>query len=127
MIQPKIIKIAVSTYFIVVALSFFSAIPNYLAADPRPSLIGVLITWSVIYGFLIWLGLAIKGGKNWARHLNAVITIASLVSVFFLGTSPSLSTDISQIIMLINYLASAVVVVLLYTSPSNAWFKSVET
>ena len=124
--QPKNIKIAVFIYFAAVALSFFGAIPNYLAADPRPSLFVVLLTWIIMYGLLIGLGYAIKLGKNWARHTNAVITVISLVTVFFTGISPSLSTDISQIILAVNNVASVAVLILLYTNTSNEWFKAVQ-
>ena len=124
--QPKNIKIAIFIYFAVIALSLFGAVPNYLAADPRPSLLVVLLTWVIVYGLLIGLGYAIKLGKNWARHTNAVITVISLVSIFFVGTSPSLSTDISQIILVINNVASVAVLILLYTNTSNEWFKAVK-
>ncbi len=124
--QPKSIKIAIFIYFAAIALSFIGAIPNFLAADPRPPLFGVLLTWVIMYGLLIGLGYAIKIGKNWARQTNAVITTISLVTVFFAGTSPSLSTDISQIILVVNNIASVAVLILLYTNTSNDWFKAVK-
>jgi len=124
--QPKNIKIAIFIYFAAITLSFIGAIPNYLAADPRPPLFGVLLTWVIMYGLLIGLGYAIKLGKNWARHTNAVITVISLVTIFFVGTAPSLSTDISQIILVVNNIASVAVLILLYTNTSNDWFKAVK-
>jgi|GEM_PF-6371888 hypothetical protein len=124
--QPKSTKIAISIYFASIALSFIGAIPNYLAAEPRPPLFGVLLTWVIMYGLLIGLGYAIQIGKNWARQTNAIITAISLVTVFFAGTSPSLSTDISQIILVVNNIASVAVLILLYTNTSNDWFKSVK-
>ncbi len=124
--QPKNVKIAIFIYFTAIALSFAGAIPNYLSADPRPPFFGVLLTWLVMYGLMIGLGYAIKLGKDWARHLNAVITVISLITVFFLGAASSLSTEISQIILVINNFASAIVLVLLYTQASNEWFKAVK-
>ena len=124
--QPKSTKIAISIYFASIALSFIGAIPNYLAAEPRPPLFGVLLTWVIMYGLLIGLGYAIQIGQNWARQTNAIITAISLVTVFFAGTSPSLSTDISQIILVVNNIASVAVLILLYTNTSNDWFKSVK-
>jgi hypothetical protein len=124
--QPKIIQIAIFIYFASIALSFIGAIPNYLAADPRPPFIGVLLTWVIMYGLFIGLGYAIKLGKNWARHTNAVITVVSLITIFFAETSPLLSTDISQIILVLNNIASCIVLILLYTNTSNEWFKAVK-
>ena len=124
--QPKNIKIAIFIYFAAIALSFIGAIPNFLAADPRPPLFSVLLTWFIMYGLLIGLGYAIKIGKNWARHTNTVITVISLVTVFIAGTSPSLSTDTSHIILVVNNVASVAVLILLYTNTSNDWFKAVK-
>ena len=125
--QPKTVKVAIILYFAAVVLSIIGAIPNYLAADPRPSFFGVLITWSIIYGLFLGLGYAIKIGKNWARHVNAVITTLSLASTFMFGTSTLLSTEISQIMLLINSMAMFLVVILLYTPTANQWFKGAET
>ncbi len=124
--QPKNVKIAIFIYFAVIALSLVGAIPNYIAADPRPPLFSVLLTWVIMYGLLIGLGYAIKIGKNWARHVNAVMTVISTISIFITGTSPSLITDFSQIILVVNGIASIVVLIYLYTSASNEWFKPVK-
>ncbi|MFD2165132.1 hypothetical protein ACFSJY_02555 [Thalassotalea euphylliae] len=125
--QPKSIKFAIYIYFIAVAISLLGAIPNYLAADPRPPFLSVILNWLAIYGLLVGLGYAIKIGKNWARHTNAVVTLLSLATVLFFGPSPSLSIEISQLILLINNSASILVVVLLYTSTANEWFRAVKT
>lgn len=124
--QPKKVKCAIYLYFITIALSFVGAIPNYFAADPRPPLFGVVLVWSVIYGTLVGLGYAIALGKNWARHVNAILSLVSLAIIFFAGLSPQLATSVSHLVMVINSIASVIVVVLLYTSSSNQWFKAVQ-
>jgi xanthine/uracil permease len=122
--QPKKVKFAIYLYFVAIVLSFIGGVPNYLAAEPRPPLFGVVIVWFALYGALIGLGYAIALGKNWARHLNAAISISSIAIVLFAGSSPQLITSFSQLIMAFNCVASIAVIVLLYSSSSNAWFKA---
>ena len=82
MIQPKNVRIAICLYFAVIVLSLISGIHNILELEPRPPLFGLLLILSVIYGLLIALGYAITTGRNWARHLNAVVILISLISLF---------------------------------------------
>jgi hypothetical protein len=122
--QPKNVKFAVFIYFAVIILSFIGGITNYIAVEPRPSLFSTLLVWFVFYGLFIALGCAIQTGKNWARHLNAVITLVSLASVFMAGVSQMLVTGFSNVVLLINNFASVAVLVLLYTRSANEWFTS---
>jgi hypothetical protein len=123
MIQPINVKIAICIYFATIGLSFIGAILNYVATVPKPPLLSVVLIWGILYGLLIGLGYAIQARKNWARHLNALITVVSLVTVFMAGISPLLVTSVSNIILIVNNIAAVSVLVLLYSAPANTWFK----
>ncbi len=121
---PATVNVALCIYFLTILLGIVGAIPNYLQASPRPSIVTTVLVWIAMYGLLVGIGYAISLGKNWARHLNAVISLVSAASVLMLGTSKLLVTDISQVIMLVNTVASILVVILLYSKSSNDWFRS---
>ncbi|WP_394224470.1 hypothetical protein [Alteromonas gracilis] len=123
MTKPNNVKVAIFLYFTSLALGIAGAIPNYSAAEPKPPFISVLIVWGVTFGLLGCVGYLIALRKNWARHLNAVITLISVGSVLYSGVSPSLVTNMSQLILLLNSVISIIVLILLYTASSNAWFK----
>ena len=120
---PRNVQIAVYIYFAMLAISLFGGVINYFSSEDKPSFILTLLFMGVYFGLLVKLGLLIREGRNWARDVNAGITIVSFAIVIMWGTSPTMEGGLNSVLLYINNIASIAVLVLLYTGSANEWYR----
>ncbi len=72
--------------------------------------------------FLLFIIYKIYLGKNWAR----VIYLAIFIIVVIANTITLVHFSITSILNMINFALEALAIILLFTRPSNTWFRYIK-
>ena len=119
--RPRQVTLAVRLLW----ASLLLALPSfYIAMDhaPEDASNGVIIVVQIILMALAgYLNLCIGQGRNWARIVALILTVLSLLMVFFLPTPPD-ETVIEQLINGVSSVLDVVAMVLIFTQPGASWF-----
>ncbi|HEU5471414.1 MAG TPA: hypothetical protein VFV67_12235 [Actinophytocola sp.] len=95
-------------------------LPRDSAAEMAPQFVGVSIVSLALTALLAFAAINLPKGKNWARIVAVVFAALVIVGVGLAFLAPSLV--ILQIINVVMALASAAVIVLLFTADANRFF-----
>lgn len=140
--RPSSVDLAVKLIWASIALSLLSAVFTFVMIDSiidqqlegagatesvnrdtirTAAMVGAVFGLVISVGITALLAIFIGKGANWARIVYTVLAALGVVfGVFGLGAQPLLLTVLS----LLSLLITVAVVVLLFRSESNAWFKA---
>ncbi len=129
--RPGNVTTAIQLLYITLIISFVCGIINVIKMHSNPAagpaglgigpMVAILIVSLVIFWFLFF---HISRGRNWARIIYLILFILGILS-----TGWHLKMYLSQgmlisLATLVNYVLGIVAIVLLFTSESNAWFRT---
>lgn len=124
--RPAIVSNAVRLLYASLAIGVVRAFLefNTMVADAPIGL--VLVISAITFGLLLFLIYKIAAGRNWARIVFLVLFVVGVpMSVIPLVHSLA-QTPVSGLIGLVQLVVQVIALVMLFQSPSNAWFRSVK-
>lgn len=140
---PKSVLTAVKLMFVGAGLQALTIVFGLMGADPlreqlaeqQPELTadeldaavaigvgGVVVIGLIAVGLWIWMALANRRGRNWAR---IVATVLGALNIAFTLFSLSQATGFGAIIQVITIVLAAAIIFLLYRPESSAYYNAV--
>jgi hypothetical protein len=124
--MPNSVRLSLWLFLAGVAVSFAMIPFDPGPWPPRPEipvLIPAVLLGAVVFGGMAFVALRTYQGRNWARWVQVILTVAALPAATrdtaaHLGASPAVTTIHAAI-----FCTTIVAAVLLFTPTSNLWYR----
>jgi hypothetical protein len=129
--RPEQVTRALKLLWAAVAVSFVSGIINaYLTETPgvpKAMFAGFMVFgWIVGLAIIWWILSSIGKGKNWARIVQLVFFIFGILGVVMVFAMPQQVPGVIWAFYVIQMGLNVWGIILLYSGPSNAWFREMK-